>query len=294
MKIINITHQKVNIELSFQELTIFRRIINEVYNALDEFEFETRVGLSFRQAQSFLSSFTQELDDIGKKFIFINLSLSEISVFNNLLNEVCYGIKIQDFKKKIGVSKEETKKYLTLVNQAMKEMDLIRQERKQLKMSSPSDFREVDHKCSLEAEGYKVTFYFKKLMGDINNVGLFIVLHFTSFNDVELTISSLPKPISIETIEEFVKNFENYLEFSQNNLDNPFKIFQSNIFQVQALEKGITNDNKEYVIVNFMISLAAARGNIIKPSMGVQAPVIVSNIHSFISSIQKVLIDIKN
>uniref|UniRef100_UPI001E320862 hypothetical protein n=1 Tax=Cyanothece sp. BG0011 TaxID=2082950 RepID=UPI001E320862 len=84
------------------------------------------------------------------------------------------------------------------------------------------------------------------------------------------------------------------LNFHKNNLDNPFKIFQSNIFQVQALEKGITNDNKEYVIVNFMISLAAARGNIIKPSMGVQAPVIVSNIHSFISSIQKVLIDIKN
>ncbi len=33
--IINITYQKVKIELSLQELTIFGHIINEVYNALD-------------------------------------------------------------------------------------------------------------------------------------------------------------------------------------------------------------------------------------------------------------------
>ncbi|EAZ92372.1 hypothetical protein [Crocosphaera chwakensis] len=294
MKIVNITYPKINIELSLQELTILKHIINEVYNALDEFEFEIRVGLSFRQAGSFLNSFTQELDHECDKFILVNLSLSEISVLNNLFNEVCYGIKIQDFKKKIGLNKEEAKQYLALVNQAIKEMDLIGQERKQLKMPSPSDFREVNHKCSLEAEGYKVTFYFKKLMQDINNIGLFIVLNFTSFNDVELTISSLPKPITIEKIEKFINNLENYLKLSQNDLNNPFQIFQSNIFQVQALGKSIINDNKKYVILNFMISLAPARGNIIKPSMGVQAPVMFKNVKNFISSMQKVIIDIKN
>lgn len=297
MKIITITYQKVKIQLSFQELTVFGNILDEVYNALHELEFETRVGVTFRQARSFLSSFTQESEQASEQLIAVSLSLSEISLLNNLLNEVCYGIKLQSFETKVGMTEEDVKQFLNLVNQAMKEMDSIREERQKSRMPPPSNFREIDNICSLEAEGYKVTFYCKKIAGNFNNIGLFIVLKFTSFNSVELMISSLPKSISMEKLEEFINNLEKYIEFSQEATSDfgiPFQIFQSNIFQVQALERGITSDNEEYINLNFMISLAQARGNIIKPSIGVQAAVLFKNIRSFISSMQKVMIDIKN
>lgn len=135
------------------------------------------------------------------------------------------------------------------------------------------------------------------MAGNLNNIGVFIVLRFTSFNSVELMISSLPKSMSMENLEEFINNLEKYLEFSKeptSDLVIPFQIFQNNIFQVQALERGITLDNEEYVNLNFMISLAQARGNIIKPSIGVQAAVLLKNIRSFISSMQKIIIDLKN
>lgn len=162
MKIITITYQKAKIQLSFQELTVFGNILNEVYKALHELEFETRVGVTFRQARSFLSSFTQESEQTGEQLIAISLSLSEISLLNNLLNEVCYGIKLQNFETKVGMTEEEVKQFLNLVNQAMKEMDLIREERKKRKYRRLLILEKLIIFVPLKLKDIKLLFILKK------------------------------------------------------------------------------------------------------------------------------------
>ncbi|MCC5618313.1 hypothetical protein LC605_25160 [Nostoc sp. CHAB 5836] len=295
MKVITITYQKAEIELSIQELEIFSNALTEDQNALTEFEFETRLGVSYRQASGFLESLIKEIGQSAQSFMNISCSLYEITLLNNLLNEVCFGITLHDFETKVGMPKEQVKQVLDSINQVMNQMESIREDRKILAMPSQSDFIQSEKKCCLEADGYLVTFYFKKLVSIKNSVGIFIVLNFASTDFIQFVISSVPKTISFEDLGNFIKELDKYTALTEQDIKGsaiPFQIFKSSLFQVQVIERGVTSNSEEYLNLNFMLSSAQARGNIMQPFIGVQGAVALTNLRTFILSMREVLIDL--
>lgn len=295
MKITTITPRKAEVQLSLQELEVFKNVLKEVELALPKPEFEIRVGVSYRQAMGFLESLIQEIDQSGESLMNISCSLPEITLLNNLLNEVCHGIRLDDFEIKVGIPREEVKQFLGFLNKVMNEMKAIQTAQKTSPMPSPPDFIKSEKKCCLEAEGYQVTFYLKKLVSFKNSVGVFIVLNLNTPLLTEFFISSIPKMISTEDLWNFVKDLEKLIEISEENIINlaiPFQIFQSDIFQLQALERGITSDGEEYATLNFMLSLTRAKDNIMRPFVGVQAAVLFKNIRRFTLSMREVLTEL--
>jgi hypothetical protein len=295
MKATTITYRNAEIQLSLQELEVFKNVLKEIQLALPEPEFEIRVGVSYRQARGFLESLIQEIEQSGESLMNISCSVYEITLLNNLLNEVCHGIRLDNFEIKVGIPREEVKQFLFFLNKVMNEMTAIQAARKASLMPSPPDLIKSKKNCCLEAEGYQVTFYFKKLISFKNSVGVFIVLNLNTPVFTEFFISSIPQMISTEDLWNLVKDLEKPLEIPEGNLTNiamPLQIYQGDIFQLQALERGVTSDGEEYATLNFMLSLTRAKDKIIRPYVGVQAAVFFKNIRRFTLSMREVLTEL--
>ena len=113
MKIIVVSKNQAKFDLIDKEVEIIKSVFAEVKNILDhEPEFETRVGAFYVEGQHLAES-------LSKMNI---ISLQEVTIINNILNEACNGIKIDNFDQKIGSSKTEVESYLVIVNKVMNEL----------------------------------------------------------------------------------------------------------------------------------------------------------------------------
>ena len=104
---------QARINLTIKEIKIIGLVYVEVKNVLNyEPEFETRVGAYYTEVESLISS-------LGQSNVF---SLNEIRVINNILNEVCNGISIDNFHLKLGISKIEVESYLDAINKVVNQL----------------------------------------------------------------------------------------------------------------------------------------------------------------------------
>jgi len=291
-----ITDSDVNLELSAFELKSLRNILIQIQGALPETEFQTRVGASLKTFSTFLENIegfyrTEETPTE------ISISLNQIILLNNLFNEACNGIRIDDFEKKIGISKEEINSALDKVNTVMNKMISILEEKRKSYIVPPSYLQGSDYNCTLEADGYRVNFVFKKLLSFKESVTLSIILSFTSSKFAEFSISTIPKGVNIGALHKFIKEFNQYIEYPvKDNTDSIIstQIFQSDIFQVQALGRFTTLDGEEYINLNFMISLAQFRGDILRPFIGIQGAITFTNIRHFVVAMEEILIKLSD
>jgi hypothetical protein len=113
MEITIIDDSQANLELTDLEIKIIKNIFSVVKNELDhEPEFQTRVDSNYAEAQQSIAS----LSNNGI------VDLAEVTFINNIFNEICNGIRIDDFDSVIGIPKVETKSYLRAFNKLMNRM----------------------------------------------------------------------------------------------------------------------------------------------------------------------------
>jgi hypothetical protein len=107
MEVTFVDGSEANIELTDQEITIINTILTIVKHDLDhEPEFKTRVGVDYATAQELIGSLSNNCI----------VDFAQVTLINNILNEVCNGIKIDDFDGSIGIPKVEAKSYLRAFN----------------------------------------------------------------------------------------------------------------------------------------------------------------------------------
>jgi hypothetical protein len=110
MKISTVDTDRAIFELSDREIQTIKNIFMEVKKVLNhEPEFQTRVGNYYLEGQKLIAQISN----------FWIVSLAEVTFVNNILNEACHGIVIQDFDAKIGIPESEAKLYLQAVNKVM-------------------------------------------------------------------------------------------------------------------------------------------------------------------------------
>jgi maltoporin len=107
MEVTFVDGSEANIELTDQEITTIHNIFTVVKQDLDhEPEFQTRVGVDYTMAQELIESLSNNCI----------VDRSQVTLINNLFNEVCTGLKIKDFDNSIGIPKVEAKSYLRAFN----------------------------------------------------------------------------------------------------------------------------------------------------------------------------------
>ena len=113
MEITIIGDGQANLELSDLEISVFHNMLAEVKNDLNhEPEFRTRVGFDYLEAAELIGSLSNNcvVDRV------------EVTLINQILNEGCNGIRIDDFDTKIGIPKVEAKSYLRIFNRLMNQL----------------------------------------------------------------------------------------------------------------------------------------------------------------------------
>lgn len=144
MKVTAITYKDANITLSIDDLVIFHNCLKEVRFALENRGFETRLNISPRQAYGFLEDISREIRESGKHEEDIKFSWFEILFFKNIFSEVCNGVAIPSFEEKIGVSKDEIEKKLSLILKLRGEMDYLKKVRRASYQPSSKNSQDKD------------------------------------------------------------------------------------------------------------------------------------------------------
>jgi hypothetical protein len=113
MEITIVDDSQANLELTDLEIKIIKNIFSVVKNDLNhEPEFQTRVGVYYTEAHQLIAS----LSNNGI------VDLAEVTFINNIFNEICNGIRIDDFDTVIGIPKVEAKSYLRAFNKLMNQL----------------------------------------------------------------------------------------------------------------------------------------------------------------------------
>ncbi|MGB3467276.1 MAG: hypothetical protein WBA74_18480 [Cyclobacteriaceae bacterium] len=108
--------QKIEIEittlrLSMDELRILKNALNEVCNVIPKNHIDLRLEISIDRAIALSNHINDKLiagNNLTNQSEF-KVTLNELRALKNSLNEVCHGIKLVDFEKKIGFSRDRVK-----------------------------------------------------------------------------------------------------------------------------------------------------------------------------------------
>ena len=113
MEITIIDDSQANLELTDPEIQIIENIFRAIKKDLNhEPEFYARVGIYYSEAQQLITS----LSNNGI------VDLVEVTFINNIFNEICNGITIDNFDTVIGIPKVEAKSYLRAFNKLMNQL----------------------------------------------------------------------------------------------------------------------------------------------------------------------------
>ena len=113
MEITIIGDGQANLELSDLEISVFHNMLVAVKNDLNhEPEFQTRVGFNYLEVAELIGSLSNNCI----------VDTTQVILINQLLNEGCNGISIDNFDTKIGIPKVEAKSYLRAFNKLMNQL----------------------------------------------------------------------------------------------------------------------------------------------------------------------------
>jgi hypothetical protein len=285
MDIIEIIDQKTKINLSIKDITIFKKVLNEVNNSLLGLEFESRVGFSYYEINTFLNSITEEIQQSVQEPSQILISLDEVRMIKSIFSEVCYGINLPNIEEKLGIPRTKANEILSLLRDVAKNMSLncnFRKKLESLPINVDSSLPFSHHFC-LEAESFKVEFFFQALRSPINSLASFVVLSSSSVDQINFTISSIPRIVQNIQIIQMITELDNCLNDKNiSQIKFPSKVFKAESFQFIVLDKLKDSENNELLILNFMLRIPqSTNNNIVFPYVGVQGAISAANVSGF-------------
>jgi hypothetical protein len=301
MNIIEIIEQKASIEFSLQDSITLNKVLDTVKNALLAREFNTRVGFTSNEIQYFLNSTTEMMQRSGKDSCKILISLDEITMINNILNEVCNGIHISDIEDKIGLPREKVKEMLSSINSIMNQMYHRHNPGNVIIPRKPlRDVFSYFKSCRLEAESFQVEFYIRKLhqfKPEVqkepiveDELGIFIILNFKSADCLNFDLSSASTHIPIKDLFQLIAELEYHVNNeSSDESKKPDKGYITEIFKLSILDKILLEDSTQYLVVNFMLRLSQRWNGVVCPYMGIQSAISFANVRNFTQSMRTLL-----
>lgn len=221
----------------------------------------------------------------------IQFSNHEISALKQILNELCNGIKVENFEKKIGTSKQRARKLLSYISNLKKCMT---PESLVIHKTSSSDLKvtneKVRKKICLKSEKYSLFFYIRKLDFSNDKAGLVIALCENITNNVIAKTNA--EVVFIEELQNKLIYFRNKISsFSPNLLKD--LVFCS--FLNEAVNITVKRDelDSSSLIINFDFQ-SNNHNKVHSKYMNFTTKTTLNNISNFIELVNHFLISIKN
>lgn len=294
MRIIKIESNSVDVQFSVYELIALRNVLNEVYNSLPKSEFETRMGVSRKEVRRFAEVILQRIKKLNKNSeAHFNLLIKDILTFNDALNEVCHGFKVENFETKLGISKQEAKLLLSSINKIGKQIISNSQNDKKNQILTPKSSNSliIRKKCYLETNENKFIFYLSSLEHSKTEVGLIIVLETKALNQ-DFPVRSTAQKIYIKDLQNLRQYLDSYLNYfyKKNNGISKIVSLGDNLFQIQVLPSSNTLENQDLLTTRIRFNLGNQKNERNTDIyLDIQGTVNLTNIRSFTSEIQEFL-----
>jgi len=287
MEILKVQPQGAQLRLSIEELSILTNAFNIVYNCIDVREFEIRLGID---REEFKALWDLLVDLIANKKYEEEFSIGALKHFNQVLNEVCNGIKVTDFESTIG-EKEKAKHLLKSIHDLCVS---ISPPKKNIYSSSKLPKKIIVKKtCCLETQGYKVGFSLMTLTNYPGWVGLIVRLVIDT-EAGEILFRTNAERFLFSTLEYFIHYLEKHLDSLKKNpeTESPKLFFNKDPFLVQALSGTVISDQEGFFKLSFMIRDKEQNKGDIIAYVGGLAEVSFQNVQSFTSSFREALLEI--
>jgi len=266
--------------------------------------YKTRIGFFVERAEVISNLFFQQFHAIQSQqtsfSLFVNMpnGIDDLELLNNILNEVCNGIRIANFQETIGFSIEKVKAMLNELNLAINENgNKFNQSNKDTKMLlnqiNSTDIKEL---FLLQTKGYQLLFYLRSLTKFPGQLGIILVLNIMNISG-EISLKSPPKSIHINQLKNFLGYLENHIEnLNKVDYNSPCFLECQNVFRSQALAETTSFDGKECFTLRVMINLEASE--YIKSEtttyIGAEALASVEDIEAFTASMKASLAKFDN
>ena len=164
MKIIEIKEDSVELNITLDELVIFKKSLKEALCDIGPKEFRIRTGFKFQEIEAIFNliekAITTETNEAE-----IDLPNQDIKALKQILNEVVNGIRVDNFESSIGVPKQEARELLSCLSDLS---NLIRKKDSVKVTNKESDNQTKTHKrktpefrrrCRLECQEYDLFLY---------------------------------------------------------------------------------------------------------------------------------------
>ena len=108
---LNTINKSILVRFSIHETQLISNIITQVLHIIPVHSFQTRLGAYREEVSCFLDSLKIEKGKIllDSEYLEVEISEDNLLVLNNSFNEICYGIKLENFDEVIGTDKENLK-----------------------------------------------------------------------------------------------------------------------------------------------------------------------------------------
>jgi hypothetical protein len=260
MKIMKQTTTGAEIEISIDQLKVLINSIRETCKCIGDFGFSARIGSHPPLVMSLVNLLFRKLENPeNNSSILIELSLDNLFILHNTLNEICHGFRLNDFESKIGVSREQAKDFLRFINNLIKKIELTRVDEdckgcieRDVYLDKAQLSRE---KVCLETQGYQVSFYLKMSSRYVDWLDLIVVM------DANAELGNLRFQTSLamaayRDMIDLTQYLEQHLKKLQKNpgyISPPF-FKNMNLFKIQALAINWTNRDEETFTLQFMLT----------------------------------------
>jgi len=286
MEILKVQPKGAQLCLSIEELSILTNAFNIVYNCI-KCGFHARLGV---ERDEFKTIWDLVVNLIANDKFEEEFSIDALFCFNNVLNEVCNGIKIDDFEATIG-EKEKAKTLLKSIHDLFVS---ISPPKKNIYYSSNLPKKIIVKKtCCLETQGYKVYFYLRTIKEYPRSVGLIVGLVIDN-EAGEILFKTNPQQLLFSTLDYFIQYLEEHLDSLKKNpeTESPKLFFNKDPFLVQALSGTVISDQEGFFNLSFQIRDKEQNKGDIIAYVGGLAEVSFQNVQSFTSSFREALLEI--
>ena len=208
---------------------------------------------------------------------------------NNVLNEVCNGIKINNFQESIGLPIEQVE---IILSELSNELSLLIPRSETVHYPDINPRLNIKEICLLDTNGYQVIFYLKPLRRCLEKIGIIIVLKI--INDLgEVSLKTPATSICLNQLKDYVIYLQKCVEeLNQDRFKSPYFVSCQNIFKSEAILCVSSSTIKNSFTLNFMININASESletDITSTYAGAEAIVTIQNIEKFTKSIEDLL-----
>ena len=168
MKIIEIKEDSVELNITLDELVIFKKSLKEALYALGPKEFRIRTGFKFQEIEAIFDLIEKAMKTETNEAE-IELHNRDTIIFNQILNEVVNGIRVDNFESSIGVPKQEARELLSSVSDLsnfVRKKDSVKATNKESDNQTKTHKRktpEFRRRCRLECQEYDLFLYIGNL-----------------------------------------------------------------------------------------------------------------------------------